>query len=177
MSTTNGVKFAYVGKKQNIFSLPRPQEGELFHAADTNETYVYHDGQFSLIKIDPETGFQMGLYEMNKQIINQLPDLTELDVAEKVELINNFFTGAHESEYVMLLGKEISYYTIFHRNPDMVETLGEAALECLNNIGMIKAIDTTEDLTAIECWVVPVDSDEPTCLYMFTYDIGVVEVQ
>jgi hypothetical protein len=77
----------------------------------------------------------------------------------------------------MLLGKEISYYTIFHRNPDMVETLGEAALECLNNIGMIKAIDVTEDLTAIECWVVPVDGDEPTCLYMFTYDIGVVEVQ
>lgn len=177
MSTTSGVKFAYVGKKQNIFSLPRPQEGELFHATDTKEIFLYKDNQFQLITSDPNVGFQMGLYEMNKQIINQLPDFTELDVAEKVELINNFFTGAHESEYVMLLGREISYYTIFHRNPNMVETLGEVALECLNNIGMIKAIDVTEDLTAIECWVVPVGNDEPTCLYMFTYDIGVVEVQ
>lgn len=177
MSTTNGVKFMYSGKKQNIFSLPHPEEGELFHAIDTDQVYLYHNGQFQLVKLDPETGFQMGLYEMNKQIINQLPDLNELDIAEKVELINDFFTGAHESEYVMLLGKEISYYTIFHRNPDMIETLGEAALECLNNIGMIKAIDVTEDLTAIECWVVPVGNNEPTCLYMFTYDIGVVEVQ
>ena len=177
MSTSNGVNFAYTGSKQNIFSLPRPQEGELFYAADTKEVFLYKDNQFQLITSDPNVGFQMGLYEMNKQIINQLPDFTELDVAEKVELINNFFTGAHESEYVMLLGREISYYTIFHRNPNMVETLGEAALECLNNIGMIKAIDVTEDLTAIECWVVPVGNDEPTCLYMFTYDIGVVEVQ
>ena len=97
MSTTNGVKFVYVGNKQNIFSLPRPQEGELFHAVDTNEIYLYHDGQFSLVKIDPETGFQMGLYEMNKQIINQLPDLNELDIAEKVELINDFFKSSTNS--------------------------------------------------------------------------------
>ena len=71
MSTTNGVKFAYTGKEHNIFSLPRPQEGEIFYAADTNKVYLYKDGQFQRITIDPNAGFQMGLYEMNKQIINK----------------------------------------------------------------------------------------------------------
>ena len=52
--------------------------------------------------------------------------------------------------------------------------LGAAAIECLNNIGSIKAIDLTEDKDAIEAWVMA--EDEATCLYLFPYDMGVVVV-
>ena len=51
---------------------------------------------------------------------------------------------------------------------------GHEVIECLKNIGVIKAIDLTEENDAIEAWV---DNEgEATCLYLFPYDNGIVQV-
>jgi hypothetical protein len=51
---------------------------------------------------------------------------------------------------------------------------GNEVVDCLNNIGDIKAIDLTEANDAIEIWVQ--DGENVTCLYLFPYDSGVVQV-
>ena len=72
----------------------------------------------------------------------------------------------------MLYGKEISYFTLFKVNDE--EALATILLECINNIGPVKAIDLTEAKDALEVWVL--SNNEPTCLYFFPYDMGLVEV-
>ena len=72
----------------------------------------------------------------------------------------------------MLYGKEISYFTLFK----IVEPqyFSYEVIECLKNVGDIKAIDLTEDKDAIEAWVIA--DNEVTCLYLFPYDLGIVQV-
>lgn len=73
----------------------------------------------------------------------------------------------------MLYGKEISYFTVFK----IVEPqyFCEDVLDCCLNVGLVKAIDLTKAGDAVEIWVQPQDS-EPTCLYLFPYDSGIVLV-
>ena len=108
---------------------------------------------------------------MNKQIISQLPTLTTDDLLEKLPLVEELH-NKYNNEYYMLYGKEISYFTLFKLK--QVESFPHEAIDCLQNIGPIKAIDLTEDKDAIEAWVMA--EDEATCLYLFPYDMGVVVV-
>jgi hypothetical protein len=72
----------------------------------------------------------------------------------------------------MLYGKEISYFTLFRISDSTY--FGNEVIDCLNNVGDIKAIDFTEAQDAIEIWIQ--DEDGPTCLYLFPYDSGLVQV-
>ena len=78
----------------------------------------------------------------------------------------------YNNEYYMLYGKEISYFTLFK----IVEPqyFSYEVIECLKNIGDIKAIDLTEDKDAVEIWAMA--DGEATCLYLFPYDLGIVQV-
>jgi hypothetical protein len=115
------------------------------------------------------SGVEMGLYDMNKQIIAQLPDLTDWDRVE--QLFNDFHTS-WKNKYYMMYGKEISYFTVFK----IVEPhlFGSVAMDCIPNVGIVKAIDLTEAKDAVEIWVMY--EDKPTCLYLFPYDMGIVQV-
>lgn len=117
------------------------------------------------------SGINMGLYEMNKQIISQLPKLTEAELFDKDLLINTLH-AKFNNEFYMLYGKEISYFTLFRIFDSTY--FGNEVIDCLNNVGDIKAIDFTEAQDAIEIWIQ--DEDGPTCLYLFPYDSGLVQV-
>jgi hypothetical protein len=86
--------------------------------------------------------------------------------------INTLYKTYH-NKYFMLYGKEISYFTVFK----IIEPqyLGDDVLDCCLNVGLIKAMDLTETGDAVEIWVQPHDG-EPTCLYLFPYDNGIVQV-
>jgi hypothetical protein len=73
----------------------------------------------------------------------------------------------------MLYGKEISYFTVFK----IIEPqyFGEEVLACCLNVGPVKVMDLTEAGDAVEIWVQSNDG-EPTCLYLFPYDSGIVQV-
>lgn len=123
---------------------------------------------YESIKIE-DSNIKIDLYDVNKQIIAQLPILENLD--EKVVLINNLH-NRFGNQYYMLYGKEISYFTLFKIIRPTY--LGNEVIGCLNYIGKIKAIDFTEAQDAVEIWVE--DDNGPTCLYLFPYDNGVVQV-
>ena len=112
-------------------------------------------------------GLNMNLYELNKTIVAKLPILEDYTAAE--ELIQDYMEKNGES--YMLLCKDISYYTIFQKKVDTsgfthFETLGEAVLECANDIGKIISVDLTEDGSGIELWL-RTPEDENLCAYFF----------
>ena len=72
----------------------------------------------------------------------------------------------------MMYGKEISYFTLFKVNEPLL--FGDTVADCIPNVGTVKAVDITEANDAVEIWVI--NNDEPTCLYLFPYDMGLVEV-
>ena len=145
-----------------------PMEGEIMQNAEDGHYYIWHEGQWNAIKMD-KSGFEMGLYDMNKQIISQLPDLTDWDRVE--ETLKNFDIDWN-NKYYMMYGKEISYFTVFKIKEHIA--FAREVVDVVKNVGIIKAIDLTEAADAIEIWVIY--NNEPTCLYLFPYDMGIVEV-
>lgn len=112
----------------------------------------------------------MSLYDLNKSVISQLPDYDDEKFLIAIEKINNFVSN---DKFYMLLGREVNYYTVFMREPNEKETIGEAVVDCLKYFSpSIKSIDTTEDGSAIEVWIM--DGDNPTVMYFFSYNEGVV---
>ena len=146
-----------------------PDEGEIVQTPE-GDYLVWKDGNWNKINVEG-SNISMGLYDMNKQIITQLPTLTTDDLLEKLPLVEELH-NKYNNEYYMLYGKEISYFTLFKLK--QVESFPHEAIDCLQNIGPIKAIDLTEDKDAIEAWVMA--DDEATCLYLFPYDNGLVVV-
>ena len=144
-----------------------PQENEIIQTPN-GEYLIWKDGVWNKINIE-DSGLEIGLYDLNKQIIAQLPDFTDWDSsADLIEVFHNTWNN----EYYMLYGKEISYFTLFKINDETA--LPSILLECINNVGVVKAIDLTEAKDALEIWVI--SNNEPTCLYFFPYDMGLVYV-
>ena len=119
-----------------------------------------------------ETG--MTLYDLNKQLVNQLPTLTKEQLQEKYFLIDEFGKG---KTWCMLLAKYIGYYTIFHHIPkDDEESFASAVIDCCLYQGNIKSIDWANDSQSmIEIWIT-ID-EESYVFYLFDYEMGVIECQ
>lgn len=116
------------------------------------------------------------LYDLNKQLVEKLPMLTDIVIEKKQKEIRKFINTIHPNvKYYMLLCNELNYYTLFHRDITNKLELQNEMVECLKDLGAIQAIDTLEDKTAIECWI-----KNETGTYMllfFPYDMGVIECQ
>lgn len=116
----------------------------------------------------------MNLYDLNKQIISQLKPLSQEKLYEGIKLINNWKNK--EGNFYLLNCKELNYFTLFQKsNIYLHESLGELVLDCLYNVGKILDISITEDKKAIEFWIKLSNQDEPVVMYLFNYDLGVVE--
>ena len=146
-----------------------PLEGEIMQNASDGKYYIWHEDNWHEFSME-NSGIEMDLYDMNKQIIAQLPDLTDWDRVE--QLFNDFHTS-WRNKYYMMYGKEISYFTVFK----IVEPhlFGSVVMDCIPNVGIVKAIDLTETEDAVEIWVLPDGEEDVTCMYLFGYDEGVVE--
>jgi hypothetical protein len=145
-----------------------PEEGELIQTPE-GKCMIWHDGSWNEIKME-NGGINMGLYDMNKQIISQLPALN--DFTKAIADVRDLH-GKYWNEYYMMYGKEISYFTLF--KVCGMNEFGQDVIDCCANIGTIKAMDLTEAGDAVEIWVQP-ENGEPTCLYLFPYDSGIVQV-
>lgn len=145
-----------------------PDDGEIIQNLE-GDYLIWKDGAWNKINYEG-SDINLSLYDMNKQIISQLPPLEDMDAACKA--VNNLYEKT-KNEFYMLYGKEISYFTLFRM--DKPEWFFEELILCLHSIGVIKAMDITEDESAVEIWVVD-DDNEATCLYLFPYDNGLVKV-
>ena len=145
-----------------------PLDGEVVFDTTTEKIMIYHNGAWQQTTLEG-AGLNLGLYDINKQIITQLPPMENMEKATE-----NIITlyEKYKNEYFMLYGKEISYFTLFQIIDDF--WFPSDVIDCCNNVGVIKSMDLTEAEDAIEIWVE--NEDGPTCLYLFPYDNGLVKV-
>ena len=152
-------------------------EGYTVFLEDIKETITYRNGEWVAQEIGETTStsgeVSMSLYEMNRQLINQLPDYNEEAWDGAKEILKEYLEK-HNHSYYMLYGRELSYFTVFHKE-DSAEfvDLFSALKTCLDSIGGVRSFDFDGE-TAIEIWVKPDVASTVTCLYLFPYDDGVV---
>ena len=156
---------------EELNSLDRP-EGSLVFCEEDNKNYRFTEGGW--IEEDPKVSgnIEMSLYEINKQLVSQLPDFGEEQWAGAEKVFDEWYGENKDFKYFLLYGREISYFTLFHKAEKSAEfdTIYASLYECLEPF-TVKAFDKTED-GVIEIWIMY--EDEATCMYLFPYDNGVV---
>ena len=93
-------------------------EGYTVFLEDIKETIIYQNGEWVAQEIGETTStsgeISMSLYEMNRQLINQLSDYNE-EAWSGAEKILKEYLEKHNHSYYMLYGRELSYFTVFHK--------------------------------------------------------------
>lgn len=147
------------------------KNGELAETSDDNKKWVY-DEEVQDWKEHEAAGVQMSLYDMNKQLIAQLPPMEDID--KQKEILANFYMGFADNHF-MLLCRELNYFTLFEWDPDReeVDKFENLVLECVHDIGIIHDMQYVNNDTAVEIWVMT-PAEEMVCMYLFPYDAGVV---
>lgn len=131
----------------------------------------------NLKKAKVNGGVTMSLYDLNKNIISQLPSLGEEDI-ERIKNEINTFDDDNKNLHYMLLCNELHYYTILtgvHIGAAEFSSLGSAIIGLINEMGNeIIAADAFEG--RYEIWLRNKDNseEEPHVYLLFPYDLGVV---
>lgn len=159
---------------KTLKALPNHDEGELALIEKTNKVYVYKKNKW--VKYNPEDkGLTISLYDVNKMVVPNLPDLTDEQLEEATKLIADFVP--EKSKYWMLLNNERKYYTVFcladDRGISLAPKIEDEIIECLKEQGSIKSIEKIDDST-IEAWVANQEDETAYVYYLFNYDKGVI---
>ena len=161
--------------KEQLTTL-EPEVGQIVVIEDdmknVYELKIWDGVSFKPMYADTNSTVELNAYDINKQIIGQLPTLTREELIEKKKIIRKFKATCN-NVYYMLLCRELNYYTVFVSHVTALETMEDVVLECAQVHGEIKAIEEVDG--AIEIWV---SNDEDTyAMYFFPYDQGVEKCQ
>ncbi len=157
-----------------LHALQNHIEGECIYCEEDCHIYSWQENDGWGIVDMQNQGISMNLYELNKSIVNQLPALSNNEIADKIDTIEALYTSNADTHY-MLLCKEYNYYTMFECDTMLSMPSFEAAVcEIISNIGEVYSIELTEDKSAIEIWIKPNDEESALAFYLFPYDAGVV---
>lgn len=163
-------------KNKKFLQVIQAREGEVVYCEEEDAIYSFNNNEWQELK-QPEKAPSVGVpsYEIMKSLADALDKMNNKEIQEKKELIIDW-KKQFKDRFFMLLGKEISYYTIFeHSAVYEVPNLAEGVIECLENLGDILYIEENNDRTAIEIWIRQ-NNQEPTILYLFPYGHGVVQI-
>lgn len=166
------IRITYRDTDGNI--IENPTKGQRAFSPETKKLYVYTDEGWQ--QLDGDINLGMSMYDLNKQVISQLPYLDKDGLEKAVQTLDNY-AQVTEHTYYMLLCRDINYYTLFYVYsglvvPSDLNHFSADVLECATNIGAIKSVEQSEG--AIEIWVQPTN-EEPMAMYLFGYDTGVIE--
>lgn len=179
----------YCTKEQ--FDSLTPEPGQIVIIVDdegsAKEAMIWTGTEYSSIKGETNSQIQMTAYEINQQVIGQIPKLTAEDIENKKTLILDFCAETRNA-YYMLLCRDINYFTLCHRTiaptedhnvrryaeDDELISIDDLVIECAQNIGTIKAIEQVDG--AIEIWITN-PYGETHAMYFFPYDGGVEACQ
>lgn len=125
-------------------------------------------------KIKGKSEIALSLYEMNQNIISQLPSYDKIKIQDLQNRLNQFDEKYKDSNYFMFLCRQKNYYTVFKREKPVNEqfaSLGESVITIIQE--MNKYIATDEDANDhYEIWLRDEEGVEDYLL--FPYDDGVV---
>lgn len=125
-------------------------------------------------KVQGKGEINMSLYDINKNIMQQLPDYTNEQLYQLEDNIDNEINNKYiKNSYFMLLCNEIHYYTLFHFNPEESDfrSVGEGITYLLSEAGYTISADEICD-DHIEIW--GKKDKEAFAFMLFPYDQGVI---
>lgn len=118
---------------------------------------------------------EMGtLYELNKQVMAQLPPQSEDLMAHNWNIIGDWF-GKDKNRWFMLMCKERSDFTWFHITDNQFTKGIQELKEVLEERGQVLAIQYQHGEDAFEIWVKSKD-DEVFMFMLFSAGWMIVEV-
>lgn len=169
--------------KKHLDAVQNHTEGEYAYVEDEKRIYQYceADGGWEPVGAGTEINTGMTLYEVNQNVINNLPPLDEYELDVKETLIKGFIKDKGH-KYYMLLNNELHYYTVFvtglFNAPKDNAPIQKEITNCLFHMGDVKSIELTEDKSAVEIWITR-EGEEKTShvFYLFPYDDGVIECE
>lgn len=156
---------------EKLYHLPNPKEDQMYYCNEDGKFYHFNE-EWKEINFESK-GLEMNLYELNKTIVNQLPEMNMAEIGDKMELIETYYDRTSANHH-MLLCKEYNYYTIFE-NDTMISlpTFSGALCNIITELGKVYSMDLKED-GAMEIWIKPEGEELPMAFYLFPYDVGVV---
>ena len=162
---------------QTIEHSPRYKIGDIVFVQKENKTYV--NTVLGWQEVELEQTLNAGnLYDLNKDAIQQLSDLSPNEQRKLVYEINHFVNKT-ANNYYMLLSNELKYYTLLVHEPTDKRAdfwyCGKGVNDLLLEINKaIITYDIYDD--RVEIWVR--DNNNEAQLYIFfPYDGGVVTYQ
>lgn len=156
---------------QSLEGIAEPTPGQIVCNEQDGKFYRWDPIEgWKLFQFDGD--IKMTAYDINKQIIGQLPIMDKTAIAEKKKTIREFVSNK-QNQFYMLLCREVNYYTVFAIDVKLAdECVDDVVIECAADLGLIKSIEPTEDGNAIEIWVS--NSEDTYAMYFFPYDAGVI---
>lgn len=125
-----------------------------------------------------ETSNTTTLYALNKGLIYRLPDYDDVAWQGAEKTLTDFINKYSQFNYFMMYGKELGYFTLFHRVEHNIEdSFAKIVKECLDNVGVVRALSLTDEEDAIEIWAYNEISGDVIYLKLFPYDDGVVDFE
>ena len=165
------VTITYRDKDNNI--IENPTDGQMSYSPETGRMYQWVDAESNWKLIDGDVNLGMTEYDLNKQIVGQLPVL-EGEGLETARSTVKTFVEEINQEYYMLLCRELNYYTVFQMMNESENNIVDEVIACSDYIGYIKSIERLDG--AVEVWVTERDNDKETyVMYFFPYDAGVIK--
>ena len=161
---------------ETLEEISEPYAGQTVWCSTEDKVYRFDPIEgWQAIENDDETtsAIGMNMYDINKQIISQLPAIDQEDMAVVKRDIIRKYCDQMKAEYYMLLCRDINYYTVFKIDLKLAdETVEDVLVDCANYIGAIKSIGFTEDEQALELWMT--NEEDTYVAYFFPYDQGVI---
>ncbi len=169
------MNFIQVLNYNSLQAVQNHELGEIAKVMDVDKYYIYTEKGWTEFNVEGE-GINVSLYDMNKQIVSQLPALNEEGIKEAKQIIRDYvYSEQHEDDYYMLLCHELKYFTVFANDIECSreEVIENVIIDCLNSVGEIKSIEPTEDKEAIEIWITEPEGGTYV-MYFFDYGRGIV---
>lgn len=170
MLTTKSI---VVKDEQELYAIQNHVPGEIALCQDLGKIFTWDEDK-GWIHLDIDNkGFELSLYELNKNVISQLDPLTPDEITLKMGMIDDY-CEATGNTYHMLLCKDFNYYTIFSFSAmPTFSSFSEAVCTIITELGEVYSIEQLED-GAMEIWIKPTGEESPYAFYLFPYDAGVV---
>ena len=146
----------------------------IYFIEENNKAYMYDEKQnkYQLVNVENK-GLELNLYDLNKNIINQLEPMTKDEILSKADLIEEYYKSSNNNHH-MLLCRDYNYYTIFEKSEfSLVEKFADTVIEIITELGEVYSIEMNED-KVLEIWIKPTGEENPYVFYLFPYDAGVV---
>ena len=117
------------------------------------------------------------LYDLNKQIIAQLPPHDEHQMQLNYEIIGDWFSVPRHPDYFMLMCKELSDFTLLHLHDFNFAKAVQELKEILAERGEVHSIQYIHGEDVFEIWIKNTKTNEYFMYMLFNANWMVVEVE